>query len=288
MALSHSLPAARFPADSHTGERPPLTFAAAREKPEGAQRALGDVYRARSGRARAGAPRPLERRLILALVAAAHLAAAIGFSQFRAEPVTPPPPISVALIEPPVVIPTPAPPPALPTPPKPEIRKQPPPPKPVVTPAPPKPVKAPVPPAPVTEAASAIRNEEPPPPVEPAVAAPAPAAAPVAAAPRQAEAPPSVAETVPARFDAAYLNNPTPAYPPLARRMREEGKVLLRVFVTADGAPGKISVSTSSGSTRLDTAAENAVARWRFVPAKQDGRSVDAWVVVPIVFKLEG
>ncbi len=284
MALSPTLPTAHFSAESGPDERPSLAFAVARETSRRDQRVAREATR--SDRARTAASRPLERRLILTLVAATHLGAAIGFSQWRAEPLAPPPPpISVALIEPPVVIPTPVPPPPAPTPPKPEVRKEPPRPKPVVKPAPPKPVKAPVPPAPVTEAATAIRHEEPPPPPTPA---PAPATPPVATVPAQADAPPRVAETVPARFDAAYLNNPAPAYPPLARRMREEGKVLLRVLVTADGAAGKISVSTSSGSSRLDTAAENAVARWRFVPAKQDGRSVEAWVVVPIVFKLEG
>ncbi|MCK0511761.1 energy transducer TonB [Aromatoleum buckelii] len=70
--------------------------------------------------------------------------------------------------------------------------------------------------------------------------------------------------------------------------MREEGKVLLRVFVTGEGLPGKIELSASSGSARLDAAARNAVSGWRFVPAKQDGRNIDAWVVVPIIFKLEG
>ena len=43
--------------------------------------------------------------------------------------------------------------------------------------------------------------------------------------------------TVPPQFDAAYLRNPPPAYPALARRYREQGKVLLRVYVSAAGAP---------------------------------------------------
>ncbi len=167
MALSPTLPTARFPAEPRTDERPSPAFAAARATPERDQALHREA--ARSNRARAGAPRPRERRLILTLVAATHLGAAIGVSQWRAEPVAPPPPpISVALIEPPAVIPTPVPPPPAPTPPTPEVRKELPRPKPVVKPAPPKPVKAPVPPAPVTEAATAIRNEEPPPPPAPA------------------------------------------------------------------------------------------------------------------------
>jgi protein TonB len=44
---------------------------------------------------------------------------------------------------------------------------------------------------------------------------------------------------LPPRFDAAYLNNPKPSYPPLARRLGEEGRVTLRVHVTPDGLPQK-------------------------------------------------
>ena len=284
MAFSSPLPDRRFAADARPGVRGPLTFAPPRDTASHNPPPLAHGHETRAARRRAAAPRRLERRLVLVLVTVAHLAGVIGFSRFHADPPAPPlPPISVALIEPPVVAPTPAPP--APPPPKPEVRKQPPAPKPVVRPARPKPVKAPPPPAPVSESATALRSEEPAPP-PPAVSAPAPAEP--APPPARVEAPARIPETFAARFDAAYLNNPAPAYPPLARRMHEEGKVLLRVFVTADGAPGKIELSASSGSTRLDAAAENAVARWRFVPAKQDGRNVDAWVVVPIVFKLEG
>lgn len=99
---------------------------------------------------------------------------------------------------------------------------------------------------------------------------------------------PSTTRLVGARFDAAYLNNPPPSYPALSRRMREEGQVLLRVLVSADGRPATIELKQSSGSRRLDKAAETAVARWRFVPAKQDERAIQSWVIVPIVFKLEG
>ncbi|MBR0566713.1 energy transducer TonB [Azoarcus sp. L1K30] len=91
-----------------------------------------------------------------------------------------------------------------------------------------------------------------------------------------------------ARFDADYLNNPPPAYPQLSRRMREEGKVVLRVTVSADGTPKQIELAQSSGSDRLDKAARGAVQRWRFVPARQGDRAVEAAVLVPIIFKLEG
>lgn len=94
--------------------------------------------------------------------------------------------------------------------------------------------------------------------------------------------------TSPARFDAAYLLNPKPDYPAISRRLGEEGKVLLKVRVTAQGLPASIDIEKTSGFERLDEAARRVVARWRFVPAKQGDQPVDAWIIVPIAFRLEG
>jgi periplasmic protein TonB len=92
---------------------------------------------------------------------------------------------------------------------------------------------------------------------------------------------------MPPRFDAAYLQNPPPVYPALARRLREQGLVLLRVLVTIEGLPERVELKTSSGAQRLDQAAVDAVKHWRFVPARQGEQPVPAWVVVPIAFSLE-
>ena len=105
---------------------------------------------------------------------------------------------------------------------------------------------------------------------------------PAAAAP----ATPAVATSQP-RFDADYLSNPTPAYPPLARRMGEEGKVVLRVFVEPQGRPSQIELKLSSNSPRLDQAAQDAVWRWKFIPAKRGDEAIGAWVLVPITFTLK-
>jgi periplasmic protein TonB len=134
------------------------------------------------------------------------------------------------------------------------------------------------------------------------------ASAEVAPAPALAGAPPSDAATstvsstapvlavskpippavVPPSFDAAYLNNPRPEYPRVSRRMGEHGKVMLRVYVTAQGTAERVEVRTSSGSQRLDHAARSAVEQWKFVPARQGDDPVAAWVIVPITFVLEG
>lgn len=88
------------------------------------------------------------------------------------------------------------------------------------------------------------------------------------------------------RFDAGYLDNPVPSYPMLSRRLREEGQVMLRVFVSADGLPDQIELRQTSGYPRLDAAAQEVVRQWRFIPARQGEARVSAWVLVPISFSL--
>lgn len=108
---------------------------------------------------------------------------------------------------------------------------------------------------------------------------PEPVAAPIVSAP-------APAPIKAARFDADYLQNPKPVYPPMSRRLGEEGKVVLRVRVSRDGLPLSVEVSKSSGYPRLDDAARVAVERWRFVPARQGGGPVEAAVLVPLNFTL--
>lgn len=264
MALSHALPAAYFAAPrSADGRREPLSFASLRET---AATSTAGIAPNQAGSHR-------ERRWTLVLVALAHVAAIIGITRLADTPApAPATPISVALIELPV--PLPAPPVAPPAN------------RPKTTPV----ARAPQPrapaPAPTVESASAIRGAAvtlPAPPVAPrALPANPPPPAPGRATP---EAPPAV---VAARFDAAYLSNPAPVYPPLSRRLREEGKALLHVQVSAEGLPAKVELAESSGFGRLDSAARESVLRWHFVPARQDGHAVDAWVIVPIIFKLQG
>ncbi|HKQ30097.1 MAG TPA: TonB family protein [Burkholderiales bacterium] len=89
-----------------------------------------------------------------------------------------------------------------------------------------------------------------------------------------------------ARHDAAYLNNPEPAYPSLSRRLGEQGRVWLRVFVNPDGSAREVQVRTSSGHVRLDRAAKQAAERWKFVPARNGSVAVGAWVEFTINFTL--
>jgi protein TonB len=82
------------------------------------------------------------------------------------------------------------------------------------------------------------------------------------------------------------LNNPKPDYPSLARRLGEEGTVILRVRVTAQGQVETLHVQQSSGYGPLDSAALNAVRQWTFTPAHLAGKPQAGWVLVPIQFSL--
>jgi protein TonB len=106
-----------------------------------------------------------------------------------------------------------------------------------------------------------------------------------AAAPAD-EAPAPESAIVLSRLDADYLNNPRPAYPTLSRRLGEEGRVLLRVLVRADGTPAEVTLHQSSGYARLDQAALEAVRKWRFT-VRRGGAAVAAPVLVPISFILK-
>lgn len=88
-------------------------------------------------------------------------------------------------------------------------------------------------------------------------------------------------------FNASYLHNPAPDYPPTALQHRWEGTVLLNVRVLASGSAQEVSVVESSGHASLDEAAVQAVTGWRFVPARRAGQAIDAWLRVPVVFKPE-
>jgi protein TonB len=148
--------------------------------------------------------------------------------------------------------------------------------------------------APPPRAVTLPETTAPPSPAAATASAAAPARTAPVVAPSQASVPPQAAgesgesAPTPPLFNAAYLNNPPPRYPLAARRNGEQGTVTLRVLVNAEGRPAAVSVEKTSGSPHLDNAALDTVRSWRFVPARRGERAVEAWVLVPIVFRLEG
>lgn len=230
-----------------------------------------------------GGPASLEgtardRLLSLAVCVALHAAAAALLSRLTPAPIIADPVITMELVPP--------------QPPRPEPARS-----------------VPRPPAPpsVPRQAASPTTQAPAPAMAPVLAAPVADRIPEQAVPVQPSVPREPISSQPAReppvpviqqaprevpviapsFDAAYLENPAPRYPAAALRLRESGRVLLSVMVSANGQPERVELARSSGSPRLDQAALETVRRWRFVPARQGERAVAAQVTVPLVFRLD-
>jgi len=81
--------------------------------------------------------------------------------------------------------------------------------------------------------------------------------------------------------------NPTPKYPRKARREEQEGMVVVMIAINDIGDVTAANVATSSGYPLLDNAAVTTVKKWRFVPAKKQGKAIASERVIPFVFKLK-
>jgi protein TonB len=93
-------------------------------------------------------------------------------------------------------------------------------------------------------------------------------------------------QVIPAKVDAKFRNR-EPVYPPLAVLRAEQGAVTLLIHVSPDGLPAGVDIAQSSGFAMLDHAARDAVARWHFLPAVQDGQPIPFDMLFRVVFHLE-
>lgn len=144
------------------------------------------------------------------------------------------------------------------------------PPQPATPPSPPKLVKLP------TETPTV------PPPV--ITIAQQPTAAPITATVNSASSAPPANNTV-----SGLLNtHTTPPYPDVARRLGEQGSVLLHLSISPAGDVTGATVSQSSGFADLDQAAVNwVVAHWKYKPAILNGTPVASYADALVKFDLK-
>jgi periplasmic protein TonB len=83
----------------------------------------------------------------------------------------------------------------------------------------------------------------------------------------------------------SFLHRVMPTYPPLARRLQQQGTVLLRVTVDEHGRPAEVELLQKAGFG-LDEEAVKAVKESTFVPAKMDGKPLTCKALLPIRFVL--
>ena len=85
----------------------------------------------------------------------------------------------------------------------------------------------------------------------------------------------------------AQCSVPEPFYPNLSRRMGEEGKTMVRLFINESGAIEKVALAQSSGIQRLDQAALDAGMRVRCKPFIEFGKAIKVTAIQPYIFRLE-
>lgn len=91
---------------------------------------------------------------------------------------------------------------------------------------------------------------------------------------------------IPASPDDRFRNRP-PVYPNAAAARGEHGTVVVVIHVSEFGVSTGADVSVTSGVASLDQAALDAVRRWHFRPAMQDGRAVPFDMPLRFIFQSE-
>jgi len=128
-----------------------------------------------------------------------------------------------------------------------------------------------------------------PPPKTPAAPPPAPTS--TAPAITQAPTPPAAAPAAPAIRTGAVIQAGAhcakPDYPSASRRMEEEGTVTLKFLIGVDGKVIQADIEKTSGFTRLDEAARNALSKCQFRPGTVDGKPEQSWASIKYTWRLE-
>jgi TonB family protein len=81
------------------------------------------------------------------------------------------------------------------------------------------------------------------------------------------------------------LDAPDPEYSEEARKAKYQGVVVLWMVVDPNGSPREVRVTRKLGMG-LDEKAIEAVRKWKFEPAKKDGKPVAVQISVEVNFRL--
>jgi len=85
------------------------------------------------------------------------------------------------------------------------------------------------------------------------------------------------------------IHSPKPHYPLASRQLREQGLVIARMCVNAQGLVLAVDIAKSSGFASLDRSALTALSQWRFIPIAVNSVSHAAQCYQTTVqFTLEG
>ncbi|MCU0857136.1 MAG: energy transducer TonB [Pontiellaceae bacterium] len=83
------------------------------------------------------------------------------------------------------------------------------------------------------------------------------------------------------------ISTPRPAYPASARRLGQEGMVVVKLLITESGTVEDAVIMESQGPDSFRRAVLDAVRMWRYQPARQAGIPVRVWGIKRVRFELE-
>lgn len=115
---------------------------------------------------------------------------------------------------------------------------------------------------------------------------PVPAAQPEPARPTAGTVPGSIVDLAETDSPPVAMSRTAPAYPPVALRMRREGRVAVRLLVDENGTVADAVAADASAPADFAGEAVKAARNWRYRPAKKDGVPVKVWITEVIAFKL--
>ena len=93
---------------------------------------------------------------------------------------------------------------------------------------------------------------------------------------------------VAAALDKKYAAALQPPYPPDMIRLEKEGRATVKVLIGTDGRVKSVTRVRGDDDAFLRATEQQALGKWRFKPATLDGKPVESWREMTVVFKLEG
>jgi protein TonB len=92
----------------------------------------------------------------------------------------------------------------------------------------------------------------------------------------------------PARMDNNYPLNLDKFYPVPLRDLGEQGSCIVNAHVKANGVVREAKIVKTTGFATLDDACIKAALSIWFIPATEDGKPVESWVLQPITWAIRG
>ena len=90
-----------------------------------------------------------------------------------------------------------------------------------------------------------------------------------------------------AQIDPRFAGELQPPYPAAEQASQRDGTVRVRVTIGADGRVKAIARLSATSDAFWRATERHALAHWRFRPATEDGRAVEATKVMNVIFRIE-